>query len=185
MVNKQVFVTGNNFSGTSALTGVVHLLGIPMGPDNQRNEDEEFQAVGKSPEELERVLLKRMRTYDTFGAKVPHLVYRGFEDVLVDTCDNPKVLVILRDPCATAQHPHNYPGKSFDDVVVYYQDRVYDLVQWAAGHDDTLFVSYEKLCSHTAQEVERVAGFLGVEPTQEAIDFVQPQRGYRRVNGNS
>ena len=199
MESVAIFVLGVHGSGTSAVAGVLHHLGIPMGdrlvPAAAGNpkghfEDadlrvllykcrEDVSAVGK----VAALLDNRFGRHAIWGAKEPALIeaINQLGEFLADK--KFKLICTKRDRYACAKsYQQKWPEANIEKTLENHKTlrmlrrrflRVYD--------PPTLFVEFDRLTSDPEGEVKRIAEFVfdGIESNREpdlrpAIDFISP-----------
>ena len=168
---KTIIVLGNFRGGTSAVAGILRLLGIPMGkrfdPANN-HEDLDFQA--KDVETINRLIQERNKEFDVWGWKDPMTIQNIDK---LKNLRNPQFIVVFRDPYAKALSEQKYNNWTIEQGLK--QAREYNslLIDFALTHKCFL-ISYEKLLVYPEQEIKRLADFLGVDFKKEIVNFIQP-----------
>lgn len=187
-----VAVIGIHRSGTSAVAGVLYHLGVFMGDDllppsihNPKGyfEDRRFvelhtkvmEGGWKNPTHIDwgyaaeyPVLLAEFQKHGLWGIKDPRLCYllpylRAYVDPL-------KVVAVFRDPYVAANSLFKRGGhtmKEAREISLRYLKAMMRNVP-----DDALWVYYNDLIDAPGVGVAEIAEYIGVEPTQEAIDFI-------------
>ena len=153
--------------GTTALAGVVKLLGYRMYPTNRALDDHELhKAIEHS--EFEKV----SKRGDEWAFK--HTQIWQWHDRIEKCIPNIRYIFIFRDAVASAQHSNSHP--STDKIFHRYN-------QYAAFRTDrpALYVSYEKLVLETEETVRTIADFVEKDVTQEAVAFVNKSKGYQDI----
>ena len=194
-----ICVLGPHRSGTSAVAGVLHHLGIHMGDDligpghgNPKGhfEDREFvelhdRIIGdwKKPAlrvapywtEYKALIARRNQAHRVWGVKDPRLTFAfpAFEEV----CQEQTRLIATSRPTAiTAWSLHSRGGHTTQeaaDIAELYRarlERILDVYDYVP----TIRVEYDQLIESPILVIDTIAEFLGVQPTQAAYDFIDP-----------
>jgi hypothetical protein len=186
-----VIVLGCYRSGTSAVAGVLHNLGVFMGKDfdppastNPKGffEDLEFKRLfnmmsnKKSPDGLLSVLCRiREAEHALWGVKDPqlcahlHKMLPYLKEHKIISTLRPKEEIarsLSRAACGTSE-------MQYMPLVEYYLQKKDEAL--AAYDGPVLEVDFGKLKSDAAAEVARIAEFVGLEAKQEAVDFIEQQ----------
>lgn len=166
---KTVGVFGQTKGGTSALAGVVNILGVPMWGREKTLDDTDMVL------DTDRTIQRRNEQYDIWGFKNPSLTPRV--DELVPKLRNPHILFVLRDPVAIEMSLQQ--GRADDNKN--FLQRLRQFYTWMPSNPGYPWmpVSYEKLVTSTSEEVRNIADFLGCEFRQSAVDFINPGKGYQ------
>jgi hypothetical protein len=184
-----VIVLGCYRSGTSAVAGVLHHLGVMMGkefdPPAHTNptgffEDLDFKRIcdklmlGKEVEGQLAVVVKlREAEYPLWGVKDPQLCL--LLPKLVPLLKDHRIISTLRpkeDICKSLSEAGIFaqPPERFEPLVDYYLQRKADNLAVYSG--PVLEVDFETLKTDRVAEVERIANFVNLPVKQEAIDFI-------------
>lgn len=178
-------------SGSSAVAGVLHHLGIPMGEHfdkpNRRNpkgyfEDKEFKPLhwrmveGEDcSEEYEKLVRKRERFYPKWGLKDPRLCLTFPKLQKTLRCDS-RVIMCVRpkeqmvESLATAL---GIPSeiKSFAPIVEEYSNSMLKHLQNYTN--PVMSMDFDRMFWHPERTVELIAGFVDMPVNQEAADFLR------------
>jgi len=208
-MRRWTIVVGLHRSGTSAVAGVLHHLGINMGlelmPANDSNlrgfyEDMvayrlHQQMIGPWERPLVRVtpelreqyhayFRERESYYDHNGLKDPRLCYLLPETLQRVSPQNTKIITTYRSLRASAKSIAERQALSIEDALRVAGE--YDLERARSLHEaeelgiPILDVLYNQLVSDPARVVGVIAGFVGMDVTEEAVEFIEPGlRHYR------
>lgn len=193
-----VIVLGFYRSGTSAVAGLLHHLGVFMGEkfdlpnDNNKYgywEDLEFKALHKQMlEELEvqtdvsvvtfdhyRALVEERQRRPLWGVKDPRLcVLMPKLDALLGrdyriiVCWRPKEEIF--DSLKKAK-VDDHDSANFLPLLEAYESRMDDFLHTCER--DSIGVSFNDLKLHTQEEVERIANFVNLPVNPQALEFVR------------
>lgn len=198
-----VTVLGIHRGGTSAVAGVLHHLGVHMGddllppsPHNPRGyfEDRDFVTLHdviigdwKNPQvnfephrELYTMLIReREARLSLWGVKDPRMcfVFPYFAEIAHDV----HVISVSRDPddCAESLFARgDHTLEEATKISSSYLGRKWINLSRFCG--PTLKVRYDYLIDCPEGVVPAIAHFVGLEPTQEAIDFIDPTLCHHR-----
>lgn len=192
-----VLVLGTPRGGTSVVSGICHMLGIPMGLDIDCSnmEDLEFRRRRASTAhgEMSHYFSRLREGRDIAGLKDPTII-----DDLTNywsLIPEPVLVVVSRDVYATAQR-EEISGIGFFDGLQEAIRRKYAVLNFVHDVDSPLIVvSYERLLQHPRAVVEGLGEFLLGEVSHDLvslttslirphakmpdeIDFVSARSGY-------
>ena len=203
-----IVVLGIHRGGTSAIAGVLHHLGVHMGddlllpsPHNPKGyfEDREFvdihnQIIGdwKDPQvdfesyrkEYTALIKKREEQHELWGVKDPRMcfVFSYFARI-ARGC---RVISVCRDPRLCAESLFARGGHTLEEAIAiswnywHAKYRQLDNFPCRSEQGQYTFVDYERLLADPEHEVHKIARFVGLKPTQEAIDFIDPTLRHHR-----
>lgn len=181
-----IIVLGCYRSGTSAIAGVLHYLGVMMGkefgPPSHANvkgyfEDLEFMrlfdqlAKGDQTEKLlENLIRIRELEYSLWGVKDPKLclVLPKFLRLLKT---EPKIIAISRpkeDICASMANAIGYSEpKTYEPLVEHYLQNLHE--NFCDYDGKKIEVSFYEIIDNPRRLVEYIAKFIGVPVTEAAL----------------
>jgi hypothetical protein len=188
-----VIVIGCFRSGTSAVAGLLHHLGVFMGSefDNSTShnrsgywEDLEFKNFHKKMESLsfsdndrsdyEKLIKSRQDTFELWGLKDPLLCL--FLDEFLNNLDDVKIIVCDRDQekiaqsmCKVLGYQDNY--ENLLKLVNFYVDSMNDKI--SKHKIPFLRVDHEALIQKTSETIHLICDFLNLEYQQSAFDYVK------------
>lgn len=188
-----VIVLGCYRSGTSAVAGVLQRLGVFMGSefDNPSSanptgyyEDLEFKRLYDQLSEGKEVegfldVLGRMRDveYSIWGVKDPQLCILLHKFVYLLKTDH-RIISTVRDKediCKSLARVMKTGEETFLPLVEKYLS--HKVEQLANYFGPVLEVEFDELKANAKEQVEKIAEFVGLPVTQEAIDFIDANRG--------
>jgi len=195
-----VLVLGTPRGGTSVVSGICHMLGVPMGLEIDRSnmEDLRFRTLLNSEHrsELAPAYFQELHQLGPIvGAKDPVAI-----DHLTDVYPRiplPILVVVSRDVYATAQR-EVVEGHEFFEILRTTVRRKYAVLDFISTVNDPLIVvSYERLMQDPLAAVRSIARFLiGAVPERllrltatlvqphadmpHDVDFVAERRGYEQ-----
>ena len=198
-----ITVLGLHRGGTSAIAGVLHHLGVHMGddllppsPHNPKGyfEDRKFvelhdQIIGdwKDPqvdfepyrEAYTALIREREQQHELWGIKDPRMcfVFPHFAEIAHDV----HVISVGRDPDDCAKSLFARGGHTLEEATRIsnsYLGRMWIIL--SRFHGPVLDVRYDYLIDCPEGVVLGIAAYVGLEPTQEAIDFVDPTLCHHR-----
>ena len=158
-----VLVLGTPRGGTSVVSGICHMLGVPMGVEIDRSnmEDLYFRSILQAESRLELIddYLTRLHQLGSIvGAKDPVAI-----DHLTGVYHRiplPILVVVSRDVYATAQR-EVVEGHEFFEILRAIIRRKYAVLDFISTVDDPLIVvSYERLMQDPVAAVQSLARFL-------------------------
>lgn len=199
-----IVVLSGHRCGSSAVAGVLHKLGVPMGrrlmgksPANPAGHFEDPEFVGfhkqmvadwRRPDpdldccrDAYLALVRRRERQDLWGVKDPRLAFclpllREFA-----RCEL-RLVRMCRDP-QMAAYSLEARGRANGNSAIHVDGRGLAIAMHyeaamhailADWHGPVLFVQYNRLVDYTEQTVEMIARFAGVEPNERAIEFIEP-----------
>ena len=187
--HKSIVVLGLAESGTSAIAGMLHALGIYMGEVSQAPntfEDQELIALMEKKGDrkaLKTMLRERTAKHSVWGFNRPgSLRYLPrFSNLFPD----PHYIAVFRDHASLGLTKME-PGKSdFLSAFRKAHRQLKKMVDFLLeGPRPIMLVSYEKMLQSPEHLVDRTIEFLGVEPTEEQYEnalaafFEQPEPIY-------
>lgn len=184
-----IIVLGTYRSGTSAVAGVLHHLGVMMGKEFDKPaasnptgyfEDLEFKrlfdmlAEGREVWKLLETLVKIRETESPiWGVKDPQLCLFlskflpliHTEHRIISTIRSKEEICKSLAKAITGQEPERF----LPLVEKYLQHKETQLANYQGN---VLEVKISDLKSHKESEVQRIADFVGLPVTQEAIEFI-------------
>lgn len=182
-----IVVTGVIHSGTTMVTGILELMGIPMGgrQTNERNwEDNEIFFALKKPEEFKPIVTRKNAKHEVWGFKRPNVT--AHFNMLRETLVNPHFFVIFRDSVACTLRNHKREDGNFPAAVLINIERQAKAMRRLSGNNeqpDVTILSYEKALVRPKELVDIIVDKLVISPKQEKIDkavaHVQPEFGFR------
>ena len=183
-----VIVVGCFRSGTSAVAGVCHHLGVMMGKKFDKPsranpkgyfEDLDFKRLHKEMEEgvysteaYSDLVRRREEDFDLWGIKDPRLCLFLPELTKRLKADHCLINVIrpLDEVAGSLQKQMGQDPELWQKLMMHY---------WSAKHDHIanyegpiLNVRFSRLLSDPKYTVERIAKFVKCEPNQQAVDFI-------------
>ena len=197
-----VLVVGPHRSGTSAVAGVLHHLGLFMGDKllgpargNTKGhyEDLEFlalhdQIIGRwdrphphfPPHRAAYIALitKREASHQLWGLKDPRLCFmlRFFVNILPDT----KIIFVYRDSesaICSLMARNDFAYEKAENIIVSHSYAAHVGATFHAFHDGPqMHIWYEQLIENTAFEVARLNHFIGdlSSDITAAVEFIDP-----------
>lgn len=193
-----IAIVGLHRGGTSAIAGVVHNLGVYMGDDlyqpseyNPKGyfEDKEIVdlhdrmlgnwLVGETKNaeavypEYQKVIRERYDTKDLWAIKDPRLCYL-LPYLIRATESNLQVIVVYRDPWYAAHSLVERNRITFGAALHIGLEYLQNMIRNTNGYDPSLRIRYRDLLLSKTAAVNHIASFIGVDTTQEAIDFPDP-----------
>ena len=199
-----IAVCGPHRSGTSAVAGVLYHLGIHMGDDligpghgNPTGHFEDCRFVElhdkiignwKDPRvdfephrELYTALIReREARFDLWGIKDPRMcfVFPYFAEIARDVC----LIAVERDPDACVDSLVARGGHTWVEAhEITWRYLIQLRVRCWGSLSPMLSVRYEHLVDRPEGVIMAIAAFVGAEPTDEAIAFIDP--GLRHHGG--
>lgn len=158
-----VLVLGTPRGGTSVVSGICHMLGVPMGVEIDRSnmEDLRFRGLLKSESraELASVYLRELQALGQIvGAKDPVAIDHLSE--VYPRIPQPILVVVSRDVYASTQR-EVAEGHEFWEILRATIRRKYSVLDFISTVDDPLIVvSYERLMQDPVAAVQSLARFL-------------------------
>lgn len=178
-------IVGNNRGGATMVAGVAHLLGLDLKFINPGNlEDPEFAngsrgiiATGSTDSaaaqtdqisSLSSVIDSRNSEFDVWGWKDPYA--DAYLPQIIGELRNPHLIVVWRDPAATATSMMVANDTGADDAFTEVLEQ--QLRYWRLVHElkvPALMVSYERGRLRPAELAEEMAAFLGMDLTDDLV----------------
>ncbi len=158
-----VLVLGTPRGGTSVVSGICHMLGVPMGVEIDRSnmEDLRFRGLLKSESraELASAYLRELQALGQIvGAKDPVAIDHLSE--VYPRIPQPILVVVSRDVYASTQR-EVAEGHEFWEILRATIRRKYSVLDFISTVDDPLIVvSYERLMQDPVAAVQSLARFL-------------------------
>jgi hypothetical protein len=169
-----VIISGVGRSGTSMTAGVVSALGLPMGKtENQAVfEDKEFinALLYFDYSLLHALIASRNAAAPRWGFKFPSLQNHLLPPQL-KRFRNPHLIVVTRDPVATASRAYISDPEQKDAAAAYYNvsKQAYDMMHFLQkAQCPTLLLSYEKFVAFPENGIDGIAAFCGMKVTPAA-----------------
>lgn len=159
-------IFGNIGGGTSAVAGVVKLLGISMDGHPKTLDD---NALYSSLPHF-RILNDRKGTW---AFKHP-LLTDHIEEIAARV--NLKPIYVYRDPVAAA-----WRHDTKMNTVEMFEEHLRRQQRMMNGPDG-LHLSYERIIRDRVNAVQVIADYVGKEPNRKAVDWLDPSLGYRRIS---
>lgn len=169
--------------GTSMVAGVARLCGLNLGTDLPNNhEDGEFNADFLRRDGLEPVpaikatVERRNAEHGVWGWKYPRSI--KFLDEIRPGLRDPRLILVLRDPVASAGRPvRRFKQNPMDVVQEHHQLQARNLKLVSRWEVPALLVSYERSIDRPVELAEQLADFLGMPAPadlEQVRRFVQP-----------
>lgn len=198
---KCVLVTGIGCGGTSAVAGVIHKMGCPMYVEGHSH-DHPDSGAGLYEDECLYGQLYQMTPETIAAVRQVIQTHRrdpyGFKNTLLgralpwvvplvqDARDEPRVVVVHRTLVSSIegrmagrccvpfgrQYSREEAGQWAVDEKIALLQSVRTVEAWGVP---TLHLSFEHLLADPATQIERLAAFLGLEATEEALAHVKPK----------
>jgi hypothetical protein len=159
--------------GTSMIAGVARLCGLNLGDDlPNTHEDFDFNVDFLKRDGLEPIpaikaaVERRNAAHSIWGWKYPRSI--GFLDQIRPGLRDPRLILVLRDPVASAGRGVRRSKQNPLEVVrdhLKLQARNVELVsRWEVP---ALLVSYERAIDRPVELAQQVAAFLGMPPPED------------------
>lgn len=165
-------VLGEMRGGTSMVAGVMHGLGIDLGPQVSEQNHESTLLTGKNSIEDIRATIARYNEDNAIWAwKYPHAA--NYLDAVWNEIRNPHLICVFRDVAANAAGLTRW-GHSKDplNAINAVLNRQKKNLQLLKKHEcPALLISYEKALRHKNVFVEQLADWIGVGVDYGAFDF--------------
>lgn len=166
---KTVVVLGGYRGGTSMVAGLLRLMGVFMGFQIDRGNNEDLDFQGAPPERVIELVEERNSMFDLWGWKYPGSIYTI--DKFRDHLRNPHFIVIFRDLMASAQSEMAKGIYGFEEGVWRAADQQMRLADFVlTSSHPTLTVSYERAVRDDALFVRSLAEFVGLEFPEEDLE---------------
>lgn len=189
-----IAVIGPHRSGTSAVAGVLYHLGIPMGDDligpglgnpTGHFEDAEFvdlhdEIIGdwKNPQvdfdpyrETYTALVSKREKQHLWGIKDPRMcfVFPYFIEIARDVL----IVSVHRDPMLCANSLFARGGHTREEAMEISTNYLVQQLEVLTGHSH-FRIDYQYMINYPEETVTALANWVGLSPTENAIDFVDP-----------
>lgn len=179
-------VLGQPKGGTSAVSGLLRLMGVHMGDhvgvDGDESNHEDVELHTADLDTIKRICRERHERYERWGWKDPLLVDRW--DVVAPHVPDPAPIVVLRDPELVAKSEMAWTGVSYEDVFHTASLR-YTKLCGLASRPGYHAIQFEKLrdrpIPHISDLAELVGYDLTVDAMSEMLRFVSGR--YRTLDG--
>jgi len=167
-----VIIIGTPRGGTSAVAGVVHRLGIPMGENLPNNyEDQDFIPANRS--NFRSVIAARNEQHTTWGFKFPNA--GSYLADFAEDFTNPVLIIVERDAAASLKRIMRRQKAPAMDVMAGILKRKLDNARLAESLQwPLLYVSYEKLVQYKSSAITELADFLNQNVTPEQVASIEP-----------
>jgi hypothetical protein len=167
-----VIIIGTPRGGTSAVAGVVHRLGIPMGENLPNNyEDPDFKPENRG--NFREVITARNEQHAVWGFKFPNAgsYLEGFAGDFI----NPVLVIVERDAAASLKRIMRRQTAPAIDVMTGILKRKLDNARLAKSLEwPLLYVSYEKLVQYKSSAIAELAAFLNQDLSAEQSASIEP-----------
>lgn len=180
-----IVVLGCKRGGTSLVAGVLRKLGVFMGQNmSPHGGHEDTEISQKEVPEIIEMIHKRSKEFDTWGWKDPDCI--DYIHYLIEYLKDPVFLVVFRDPMATAMsEAGRQQGKPLSVCLWEAKIAIKKLVDFALqmrtkGYH-VLALSHEKAIVNPEEYVKQLARMLNLKFNQDAVDFINPAKGYQNV----
>jgi len=201
-MSKEVFVFCEGRSGSSLTSGILHRLGVNMGYNlksasvtNKRGyyEDKDVKPLirrakeGRSDERLSNMAEEwvESRDDDLWGVKCGNRKLNLAFPYIDPLVDNPHAVVCRRkekDQVASMQRAIMGGDNTYEEVKARI-DKTYDIIENQIEEYDlpSIDVHFEKWFNEPKEQMAKLCGFLDVEPTERAYNFIDPNlRNFNR-----
>lgn len=164
-------IAGVERGGTSPVAGAARALGLYMGEGLQRNiEDSLF--VHKGYHEIIEAIKLRNTAHSVWGWKFP----KAFLDLPLyfDYLRNPHLIVVFRDPVASAIGHHKWSGPRIAKPIQFHlsDTQAYNsmnLTHALASGMPVFLISYEKWILNTSEGIDALVEFLQLNPPKKEL----------------
>jgi len=192
-MSRAVFVLGSGRSGTSAVAGVLHKLGVPMGEPfvqttsaNSRGTFEDYQLYQLNREYLANGIadfdswVEERSGPPVWGAKAPTLSYT-FNQIW-PMLNDARVIVVTRSPAASISSYQRAYDTKLVDAQAWYQKTIDALdEQLSKFPGEIKTVKYEQLLNSPNTVIDKIIDFVfdgidrpGYLQIDDAISFIEP-----------
>jgi hypothetical protein len=168
-----VIVSGVGRSGTSMVAKVLHALGLPMGKSDGLEvlEDQEFvkALVSFDYDHMRQIISTYDALHPRWGFKFASLQNHLFPPQLA-YFRNPRLIVINRDPVATASRSHasDPDRKDIEETLLNVAKQMLDMADFVCSAEcPTQLISYEKFIALPDEGIDALARFCGIAVTEE------------------
>lgn len=165
-------VMGSYRGGTSMVAGILRLLGVFMGYNLGRtnNEDLDFQEE-RDPSPLEAPIRRRNAAFDLWGWKFPGSL--GYIEPILPQLRNPYFFIICRDPVAIAQREHALGNYTFGEALRLAALHQFKLLTFTYRTPHPAFlISYERSLRGKAGFVKDLASFAGLPLSDDRAETI-------------
>lgn len=172
---RTIAVFGNSRGGTTAVIGVVNLLGVKVFSSRLSLDDAQMRTADPRP-----VIEQRNKEVDIWGFKNPGMIREV--PMIQDLLRNPLFIFVSRDPIASlAQDKHVFEcnHKTLHDA----QDRserFFGAIK--SCKYPYIIVSYEKLVREPETIIGQIANFIGKPMNDRAVAFINQEKGYQKMD---
>jgi len=163
-------IAGIERGGTSPVAGAARGLGLYLGEDLHRNNEDHLFVHRGYHETIEAIKL-RNSSHSVWGWKFP----KAFLDLPLyfEHLRNPHLIVVFRDPVATAMGHHKWSGVGIVKPTQFQLSEAQAYNSMNLNHALTsgvpvLLISYEKWLANTAEGIDELAHFLRLKPPAKA-----------------
>lgn len=164
-------IAGVERGGTSPIAGAARVLGLYLGDGLHRNNEDPLFVHRGYRETIEAIKL-RNSSHSVWGWKFP----KAFLSLplYLEHLRNPHLIVVFRDPVATALGHHKWSGVGIVKPTQFQLSEAQAYNSMNLTHALTsgmpvLLISYEKWLAHTAAGIDELAKFLRLEPPTKAL----------------
>lgn len=173
MDEKTIVVLGTYGSGTSAVAGLLRILGIPMGSkfNAPNHEDLELQRATLSC--LKSVIDKRNQEFSLWGWKDPYFLTSGTINQAISLIRNPHFICVFRGPYSTAIRQSSDTKTDLVQNLKIAVNNLNKLVEFVENYYSKfpiLFISYEKLMLNKEENIRSIANFVGIDLSDTLLD---------------
>lgn len=168
---RTLVVMGSYRGGTSMVAGILRLLGVFMGYNLGRTNNEDLDFQERDAAALEPHLRRRNAELDVWGWKFPGSL--GYIDGILPLLRNPQFIVICRDPVAIAQREHalgNYPFGEALRLATLHQFKLLTLA-YRTPHP-VFLISYERSLRGKGGFVKDLAAFAHLPVSDERAETI-------------
>jgi len=203
-MSRSVWIAGIHRSGTSAVAGICHHLGVDMGPQlgdlgkNPSNPKGQFEDLvlvqsinrvgswrlpaqlipsGHMLHAMHLYIHGRDNTEALWGYKSPQLCMVG--KYLITAAKDPTLIIVRRNfmaSCESLAARDGYPLPAATTLQSQYFFGLYDFLANVSNRTDIpiIHIDYEKLLADPETIVNALAKTLDVEVTDDALSFIDP-----------
>lgn len=182
--DKTVVIMGVARGGTSMVAGTVRELGVNLGTRlGENHEDPQFLPF--EVDKIREVIQRRNEEHGTWGWKMPHSL-QYIEQIQGDL-RNPHYILVWRNTLATAISQVNRSDTTINNALQYSSNRLVEMIdKLKLIEGPVLLVNYEQAINHKDDFIDTLAGYLGVEVTDEVrrncLRFIDPNTGYQQIS---
>ena len=171
---KTFVVLGGARGGTSAVSGILRILGVYMGNCLGNNhEDPEMLKTRKELPKVIETIKKRNADYQDWGWKAPNSIF-WLEDVM-PYLRNPHFIVVLRHPLSMAKSQVKRSGADLQTglcVSIGYYHHISMFIK-NFKPENILFISYEELISNKEKKLKEISSFCAIKLDQEKLQSMK------------